>query len=214
MQKPKTILWDFNGTLLDDAHICIDAINILLRNRGKREIDMQTYRKIFTFPVREYYIRAGFDFIAEPFEKPAMEFIDHYDIMVRKARLFDDVEPSLKKIKERGCQQMVLSAMQQDFLDVLIDELGVRKYFGQVSGIDNHYADGKTETARKLVNGLQGEVLLIGDTLHDFEVASELGIGIILVARGHQSRERLEATGAAVVATLGEVVEMLKTRGC
>ena len=59
MQNKKTILWDWNGTLLDDTRICIDAINILLKERGKNEINESIYRNIFTFPVRDYYARAG-----------------------------------------------------------------------------------------------------------------------------------------------------------
>lgn len=209
MQKRKTILWDFNGTLIDDTQICIDAINILLRDRNKSEIDRTTYREIFTFPVRDYYLRAGFDFSGEAFEKPALEFITHYDKMVRNAGLFEDAEPVLRQLDERGYTQMVLSAMQQGFLDSLVDELGIRNYFEQVSGIDNHYADGKTESARRLMRIIEGEAVLIGDTLHDHEVASALGIDVILVSRGHQSAERLAATGAVVVNTLKEVVDLL-----
>jgi phosphoglycolate phosphatase-like HAD superfamily hydrolase len=42
-------------------------------------------------------------------------------------------------------------------------------------------------------------VLLVGDTAHDAEVARELGVDVVLVAGGHQSRKRLEATGELVV---------------
>ena len=212
MQNEKIIIWDFNGTLIDDTQICIDAINLLLKDRNKSEIDRNTYRSIFTFPVRDYYVKAGFDFTREEFEKPAMEFIAHYDRMIRDAGLFEDVRPTLEELRKKGYSQMILSAMQQDFLDSLIDEHGIRDYFTRISGIDNHYADGKLENARKLlssVNGLRQDVILVGDTLHDYEVGKELGIRVILVSRGHQSAERLRQSGCVIAGSLREAIQYI-----
>jgi phosphoglycolate phosphatase len=47
---------------------------------------------------------------------------------------------------------------------------------------------------------------MVGDTLHDFEVAQHAGIQCILVASGHQSRQRLEKSRAPVVGSLCELV--------
>jgi len=208
----KTIFWDWNGTLLNDTTICIDAINILLKERNIKLIDEKIYRDIFTFPVREYYVKAGFNFDEEAFEKPAMEFIENYDEMVRTASLFMDAEDTLKAIREKGYQQIILSAMQHDFLNELVREHGIDHYFNRISGIDNHYAAGKVENARKLIADLDSnaaEVIMIGDTIHDHEVGEELGIRVILVSRGHQSEDRLKACGREVVNNFQEVLEII-----
>ena len=212
MQSTKTILWDWNGTLLNDLNICIDAINILLRERSKKEIDEQIYREIFTFPVKDYYIKAGFDFEDEDFEKPAIEFINQYEKLVRNASLFDDVRVTLESISKRGYNQMILSAMQHDFLTELVRKHGIDHFFSEISGIDDHYAAGKVDNAKKLIAGLDGnagEIILIGDTIHDYEVGDELGIRVILVARGHQSEERLRSTGCELVRSFKEVLELI-----
>ncbi|MFA5815041.1 MAG: hypothetical protein WC865_05425 [Bacteroidales bacterium] len=73
------IIWDWNGTLLDDKWLCIESICTLLLDRNLPPIDEEKYARIFRFPVKEYYQEAGFDFIHEPFEVPAMEFIRIYD---------------------------------------------------------------------------------------------------------------------------------------
>jgi len=212
MQKSKTILWDWNGTLLNDIHICIDAINILLRERNKPEINQQIYRDIFTFPVRDYYVKAGFDFEAEPFEKPALEFIEEYEQLIKGAALFDDVAESLDYFRRMEYKQMILSAMQQDFLNELVSSHNIEHYFSKISGIDDHYATGKVDKARILISGLNsydGEVIMIGDTVHDHEVGEELGIRVILVSRGHQSEERLKETGCEVVQNFKEVIKLI-----
>ncbi len=212
MQRSKTIFWDWNGTLLNDLHICIDAINILLRERNKPVIDQQIYRNIFTFPVRDYYVKAGFDFETEPFEKPALEFIEQYEQLIKEATLFDDVTESLDYFRKMEYKQMILSAMQQDLLNELVSSHNIEHYFSKISGIDDHYATGKVDKARKLISGLNshdGEVIMIGDTVHDHEVGEELGIRVILVSRGHQSEERLKETGCEVAQNFKEVIKLI-----
>ncbi len=46
---------------------------------------------------------------------------------------------------------------------------------------------------------------MIGDTIHDNEVAAELGIRCVLVAGGHQSENRLRSTGTFVISRLKEL---------
>ena len=50
------------------------------------------------------------------------------------------------------------------------------------------------------------ELLLIGDTEHDFEVASGLGCSCILISKGHQSHELLKSTGAMVLDDLSQLL--------
>ncbi len=55
--------------------------------------------------------------------------------------------------------------------------------------------------------GLNPErTLLIGDTLHDYDVAQALGCKCILVANGHQSRKRLLSSDAKVYSCLNEIL--------
>ena len=57
--------------LVSDIHICTDTTNILIRDRKMDEMDENIYPEIFTFPVRDYYMRAGFDHSVEAYEDPA-----------------------------------------------------------------------------------------------------------------------------------------------
>jgi len=64
-----TIIWDWNGTLLDDVDICIDTINALLSKYKKKPISKESYKSLFTFPVQNYYSKLGFDLSLESFKK-------------------------------------------------------------------------------------------------------------------------------------------------
>lgn len=204
-----TIIWDFNGTLLNDMQVCIDCMNVLLEKRGLPLLDVGRYREIFTFPVREYYQRLGFDFTKDPFDIPAHQFIDLYREKLHTAPLHDDTIRILEHFRKKGVTQIILSAMEQNFLEETIALKGITGYFDMIVGIKDHLAEGKAEIAREALKGhdLQnGNYILIGDTIHDYEVAQELGIPCVLVADGHQSVERLRKLDCEVVERLESLI--------
>jgi len=207
-QEIRHIIWDWNGTLLNDVVICINCINSLLDGRELPCLDLEKYRRIFTFPVRDYYIEAGFDFNAEPFDLLAVEFIDNYKKLIGEAKLFTDVINTLETFKSAGVNQYIVSAMEQEFLKDLVAGFGLTNYFIKTQGINDHYAESKSHIAGHLLQELnmnKSETWFIGDTLHDFEVATENGMQSILIDRGHQSYDRLITSGQPVVSDLREV---------
>lgn len=212
MKPITTLIWDWNGTLLDDVKICIDSVNILLYQRNLPLMREERYKEIFTFPVKEYYIEAGFDFNKEPFEIPAHQFIDHYRRALRHSILHDGVKDTLNSLKEKGYRQFILSAMEKEFLLENLEQHMVIPYFERIYGIEDHLGHSKTDVARKLIreNSIKlDQALMIGDTLHDYEVSRELGIRCLLVANGHQSEARLKSAGCPVLRSLAEVVDYL-----
>lgn len=211
MDNCKTLIWDWNGTLLNDTGICIDAMNLLLKSRNLPALDLDRYRQIFTFPVREYYILAGFDFESEPFDIPAMQFIDNYRELVKFAALQQGAENALGFFSRRGLRQAVLSVMEQQLLEESVGRYGIAGFFDTVSGIDNHFGHGKLELAIRVINEMEvpkNDILLVGDTLHDHEVAQETGIACILIAHGHQSAGRLKTSGRMVVNNFDELLSL------
>lgn len=211
-EKLRNIIWDWNGTLLNDVDICVLAMNKMLSERSLPRLTVTKYRQVFTFPVKEYYEQIGFNFSKESFDVPALQFIDDYQKLLPTAELFTDVKPLLKYLHGKGLKQFVLSAMEQNNLLKSINHLGIKNHFKQIMGIDNHFAFSKINRGKDLIaqNKLNiKETVLVGDTLHDMEVANAIGIKCILIARGHQSYNRLKVNGNTVIKQLAELQEML-----
>lgn len=207
----QSVIWDWNGTLLNDIELCISSINTLLANRNLKTLDSRLYKEVFSFPVKDYYAAVGFDFSREDFSIPAKEFIDLYDKGVARCTLHAEAGEILSQFKEAGKKQYVLSAMKQEMLNTTLKHQKIHHYFDAVYGLDDHYAVSKIERGKQMIHesGIQKkEAVIIGDTIHDFEVANELGIACILIANGHQSKERLQTTGAPVVANLQELMKL------
>jgi len=205
----QTIIWDWNGTLLNDLDFCISTINKLLQKRALPLLNSDSYKEVFSFPVKDYYAAIGFDFEKEDFAIPAREFIDLYDSGVNNCGLQPFSVDVLMHFKKLGIRQFVLSAMKQDMLIHTLRHNNILNLFEGVAGLNDHYAVSKIERGEQLISEFKinrDNSTIIGDTIHDYEVAEKLGIECILVADGHQSEERLKSTRARVISEIRELM--------
>jgi phosphoglycolate phosphatase len=206
--KYQHIIWDWNGTLFDDAWLCVEVMNGILLRRRMPPLTPAYYQSIFDFPVIEYYQKLGFDFSTEPFATISTEFITEYEKRRPECGLKPGALQALKGSKKRGITQSILSASKQTHLNQAIEQFRIRDMFGVVAGLDNHHAFGKTAIGRRLISeiGLDPEaILLIGDTIHDYEVAQAIGVDCCLIPSGHQNPQRLASCGTRVINSFSEL---------
>ena len=192
------IIWDFNGTLLNDVGICVDCLNTLLKSHGMSEKTEEEYKKIFTFPIKEYYRRAGFDFDVTDYDTLAHEWTDYYRSRA-DLELFDGAEQTLKTLANRGLKQIIISASEKNTLFEQTKALGIDGYFSEMLGLDNIHARSKEATAKDWrKRHPKAKAIFIGDTTHDKDVADAIGADCLLIPNGHHAREILKKTGAKV----------------
>ena len=88
-----------------------------------------------------------------------------------------------------------------------LDKLDILDMFDEVLGIDNIYATSKLPIGLEFIKDKDpNECLMIGDTLHDGEVARAMGVECVLVANGHQSKDVLCQSGLMVYDDIREVL--------
>ena len=204
----ESIIWDWNGTLLNDVDISVYSINQLLSDRNLELLTKEKYLDVFTFPVQDYYEMIGFDLNVEPFEIPAFQYITIYNDAVQQCGLHQEAIPLLRRLRQAGYRQFILSAMEQQYLEKTVKANDIHLYFEDLIGLSDNYAVSKIENGMSLINkrGLHPDTtLLIGDTIHDFEVAQAIGCNCVLIANGHQSKERLMTTGTQVLDRLDQI---------
>jgi phosphoglycolate phosphatase len=208
-RRYRHVMWDWNGTLLDDVSCSVDLMNRLLGQHGLARIDLARYRAIFDFPIRVYYERAGFDLSsAGTFERLGREWMNGYEAARFTCPLQAGARDILEAIASAEITQSILSAYPRDSLQTIVEHHGLMRYFVRVLGLDDIWARSKLELGRCWLAELGmplSQILLVGDTLHDLEVAQALGIDCILVDIGHQSPQRLRERTPRVCASLGAV---------
>ena len=206
------IIWDWNGTLLNDVELCLGIINNIISKRDLPTISLDYYQEIFTFPVKDYYQKAGLDFSKYPFELLGMEWIMEYEKRKLEAELFPNALGTLKSIQKSGRGQSILSAYSQKDLVEIVTYFRLNDFFQHISGLDNIYATSKIDLGIELIDKLDipnDRIILIGDTIHDFEVSREIGTDCILIAKGHQSKSRLMNCGVPVLDSLDHINSFL-----
>jgi phosphoglycolate phosphatase len=135
--------------------------------------------------------------------------MDEYEERKFSAGIFDGAEKVLRYIKSNGIGQSILSAYKHDTLIKIVAHYDLFHFFDNVCGLDNIYASSKVYLGIKLMSKLQlhkHEVVFIGDTLHDLEVAKSIGADCILIANGHQSKEALTKSNILVVDDISKLL--------
>ena len=215
MEKTKQythIIWDWNGTLFNDVAWGVEVVNKMLEKRSLKIFNnIDEYRDVFGFPIKDYYIDVGFDFEKEPFEQLAVEFIELYHFNKSgNCQLNQGGEAVLAVINQKGINQVILSASKKENLLLQLEEFDISHYFNEILGISDIYAKSKIDIGLDYINRNNiTKGLLIGDTIHDYEVATALGMDCILVTTGHQSKKRLLKCGVPVIECLTQIVEYL-----
>ena len=209
------IIWDWNGTLLDDVRWCIMVMNEMLSKRGLKIIDgIPEYHRVFGFPVKNYYRNVGFDFDKDPFELLAVEYLSvyHSERSSRYCGLHKNTAIALKTLYDRKKTQVILSASETNNLLMQVGSFNIKHFFDEIIGLSSIHAESKIEAGRNYLDRKAAEkthTVLIGDTVHDFEVAKELGIDCFLIANGHQSREKLRSFDVPVFDDILSVVDFV-----
>jgi phosphoglycolate phosphatase len=211
-ERYEHIIWDWNGTLLDDTGFCVTIINRMLSGRGLPETNAEYYRSVFSFPAMTIYKYLGFDLVKESFETIGREFFLAYESERHTCALQPGARSLLEYVDSTALSQSLLSAYAQETLDTIVDAFDLRHFFAHLVGVDHIYATGKVEQGRHLMELLPykaDRILLVGDTLHDLDVAEAMGTDCVLIAHGHQTRQRLVASGATVVDRFEELYPLI-----
>jgi phosphoglycolate phosphatase len=205
----KYILWDWNGTLLDDVTACLNSVNDMLDSRGLERIDIVRYREVIGVPIIKFYEKV-FDLEKYDYTEIIKDFNEGYIRHLDEAHISDGAIELLEYFKGLGCRQIIVSSSNNELLRKSTEKYGVADYFDAILGSDDFFAGSKIERALTYIKKHgAGKALAIGDLEHDYELARETGADSILLASGHDKRERLENTGAKVVDSLREVISLI-----
>lgn len=210
-KKYDLIIWDYNGTLIDDAEAALLSVNDMLIKRNMPLITMEQYYSFMDTPITKFYEHL-FDLNKVPFEMIAQEFARGYDRHIPEEPLMEHARLVLALARDMGMRQLVLSASHQEKIDTELKRLNIAHYFDCVSGADDYHAGSKAQRGRQVVAGLgvqPEKAVLVGDCLHDYHVAREIGAHCVLLSKGHQGRADLLTAGVPVLDDLKELCALL-----
>jgi phosphoglycolate phosphatase-like HAD superfamily hydrolase len=207
------LVWDWNGTLLDDLSLVVSSTNHAFAAVGGRSLDADEHRTRFRRPVAEFYaeiLERAVD--EEEFGRLDRIFHDAYRMGLTTMTLAAD---AMTAIKSWPGSQSLLSMWFHEELVPAVETYGLAGVFTRVDGLRTEVGgDLKAgHLARHLAElGVPGDrVVLIGDSLDDAAAADAVGGGAVLYTGGFTHPARLRASGRPVADTLVEAVEIAQT---
>jgi phosphoglycolate phosphatase-like HAD superfamily hydrolase len=211
------IVWDWNGTLLDDLHLVVDSVNASLVALGVSAIEVADYRRHFERPLHRFYERL----LGHPVDDELLGVID--DVFHERywdgypdAGLAADAVRAVDLAVERSATQSVASMLRHDLLVPSIQRFGIDERMLAVDGHRGRVGETKEQHMVRHVQRLEvmypdlarEHMVAIGDIVDDAVAAKAAGIDCVLYDGGGQARHALEAVGVPVAGSLTEAVEL------
>jgi phosphoglycolate phosphatase-like HAD superfamily hydrolase len=207
------LVWDWNGTLLDDLSLVVSSTNEAFASVGARSVDSDEHRRQFRRPVAEFYAEIlGRAVDEEEFGRLDRIFHDAYRLGLTTMSLAADAQVA---IKSWSGTQSLLSMWFHEELVPAVETYGLTGLFTQIDGLRTEVGgDLKAGHLARHLAQLQvpgDQVVLIGDSLDDAAAAHAVGGATVLYTGGFTDPARLRASSLPVADTLVEAVTIAKT---
>ena len=201
------VIWDWNGTLLNDIGASLASVNDMREMRGMEPISIDFYKECICVPIKGFYEKT-FDMDKEDYSIIIKQYNNGYLHHLEGCGLTDGAREALEYFRIRGAKQIIVSSSNNDQLLMNAEKYGVKDYFDAILGAGDYFAGSKIERAADYlrINGAE-KVLVIGDLLHDAEMAKELGADCVLLTSGHEHPDRLEFADVPLIDDLFAVIE-------
>lgn len=212
MKEYKVIIWDFNGTLIDDIDVALASVNDMLTRRNLPTINFEQYASYVDTPIIKFYEHIFDDLYSMDFDIIAQEFNSGYDKHLPQNAVMKNAEEVLEHFNKKGKLQTVISATHIDKVTNRLAEFGLTEYFDKILAHNNLIAEDKTHLAVKYFaeKGIvPSEAVVIGDCVADYKMAQAIGCDCILTTQGHQSRKEFSETSAKVIDSLLELKNLI-----
>lgn len=185
----RAVCWDWNGTLLDDVDVCLQVMNHVLVELGESPLcDAGEYRSLFRFPIRDFYADVGIG--DDRFGSAVALYLHRLEARAAESQLQAHARQTLADVEGMGIRQVLASATLPGLLELQMAPHAVAGSFEEILAIDDPLRASKRDVIGRWLDaaGLPAaQVLLIGDTNHDREIALEFGAPFIHFAGGHQA---------------------------
>jgi phosphoglycolate phosphatase-like HAD superfamily hydrolase len=211
------VIWDWNGTLLDDARAVIAATTAAFADAGIAvTFSEEGYRRSFTRPIRLFYERlAGRPIASAEWAHLDRAFHDRYRDLSAWCRLTAGAVEALELVRGWGWTQSLCSMLPEEYLLPAVEGHGLGGYFVRIDGLRGGERGGTKlghlAIHRERLGADRVRTVMIGDTLDDAVAAGAAGLDCVLLdgGSGLHSSEALASAGVPVVASLAAAMELL-----
>jgi phosphoglycolate phosphatase-like HAD superfamily hydrolase len=209
------VVWDWNGTLLNDNHAVLAAVNAVCAGFGRAELSWSEWQAAYARPMRlsyEQILQRPLDDVE--WEQVDKLYHDRYDALLHTCQLASGAHDALRACIQSGRTQSLLSMWFHSRLAPTVEHYELTSYFTRIDGLPGEVGGGsKADSLIRHLSEQQldpADVVLIGDVVDDADAAQAAGARCVLVTTGAMSLESLQATGAPVTHSITEALDLVQ----
>ncbi|MFF0345773.1 HAD family hydrolase [Kribbella sp. NPDC004875] len=210
------VVWDWNGTLLNDNHAVLAAVNEVCAGFGRADLTWGEWQAAYARPMRVSYEQILERTLnEEEWAQVDKLYHERYDAILHTCELATGAHDVLRACTDSGRTQSLLSMWFHARLTPTVEHYGLTSYFTRVDGLPGDVGGGSK--AESLLRHLEAQrldpasVVLIGDVVDDAQAAQAAGTRCVLVSTGAMTVAALEATGAPVTGSIADALQLLDT---
>ena len=192
----KAVVFDVDGTLIDGTEGIIKSVKATLEHFNLPPLSEEKLVE-FVGPPIQNSCKEHLGMSNEEAQEFANYFRQQYsngDVFF--ARVYDGIFDLLEFLQKFGIRMGVATYKRQDYAIALMKHFGFDKYFTSICGADNENKLKKIDIMKNCISELRtkkGNVLMIGDSLHDGGASVELNVGFIGVTYGFGFKSKEDA---------------------
>ena len=193
------IIFDWDGTLSDSVGLITDLMiqSFLLHN-------VSPPSRMEVADILGIKLNEAFKILLKEKDQNASElifnsYIDLYNQSSNKVKLFDGVELGIKELHRYGYKIAIATGGGRNYLDSCLAQSSIKDFINVTKTSDDCFSKPHPQMCNEILNELIIEPeksIVIGDSIHDLQMAKNAGISSLAVTYGAHKQDSLSVYDA------------------
>ena len=216
MKYYDAVIFDWDGTLMDSTNVIVTSIQLACADLGLPVPDRQRASWVIGLSIESALYHVAPDLHADDLSHFVDRYKHHFFKSDLQMPLFEGVTAMLDDLREQRVKLGVATGKGRHGLDRVLATSRLEGYFDMTRCADESHGKPHPGMLHDIMGqlGLEPEnVLMVGDTTHDVQMAHNAGVDSIAVSYGAHDIATLESANPTVlVHSVSEMHDWLSRR--
>jgi phosphoglycolate phosphatase len=190
----RLLVFDWDGTLIDSALAIVESLQFACRDVGLPVPHERDARHIIGLGLQDAFAHVLPDCSAEDYSRVRQRFSHYFLQRDAQLALFPGAADAIADLAQRGFLLGVATGKSRRGLDRALAATGLGAYFDATRCADEGFTKPHPGMLMALMDELgvaPEQTLMIGDTIHDLQMACNAGVACLAVTYGAHPLEQL-----------------------
>lgn len=212
MKKYDTVIFDFDGTVVDTGEGILKSLQYSFEQMGHEVPDLSDLKKFIGPPIH-YSYKTYYHVPEEEIDAYIAKYRERYRAKgIYECYLYDGMRETIETLRKNGVKIGIASSKPLSLIQDVMAHLKITDLFDAVVGvlIDNSQHSGKTQLIEDAMEKLgaadKEKVLMVGDRCYDIDGAAGAGVDCCAVLFGYGNEQEFKEHNATYIISKAEEI--------